>query len=137
MAASASEPLSWPEEQRAFLQDGPGWLLTEAERESLLASDERGRESFIDDFFATDPLPATAGNELVDGVALRQRLVESEFLTYLDDRARLLFLHMSRWFRWEKSFFGARGLTSGRGKCSQPDCGSGEDRTILIETNPR
>jgi VWFA-related protein len=86
-------PLDWPEEHRAFLQDGPGWLLDDAEFERFLELDEDARGRFIAEFLGRDPDPETPENELAEGIRNRRRLVTAEFLTYLDDRARLLFLH--------------------------------------------
>ena len=85
-------PLFWPEDQRAFLQDGPGLLLSRQKLDELLDLDGPGRQRFIEDFLA-DPIPETPENELRMGIERRQSLVRREFLTFLDDRARLLFLH--------------------------------------------
>lgn len=82
----------WPEPQRAFLHDGPGLLLTEAERRELLTLDEEGRERFIEEFLA-DPVPATPENELREGIARRQRLVRQELPSPSDVRAHALFLN--------------------------------------------
>lgn len=86
-------PLLWPEEQRAFFQDGPGFLLSQSQIDELLDLDAVGRETFIVGFLGRDPLPETPGNELVEGIRKRRELVQSELDNYLDDRARLLFLH--------------------------------------------
>ncbi len=86
-------PLTWPEEQRAFLQDGPGLLLTDLQLEELLAGDVVDRERFIVEYLADDPLPATPLNELAEAVQRRSQLVHGEFSSFLDDRAKLLFLH--------------------------------------------
>jgi VWFA-related protein len=93
-AASASEapPELWPEEHRAFLQDGPGLLLPAPVRERLRSMPAAERQELIDRFLE-DPLPESPENELVVGIARRRRLVERELLTWLDDRALLLFLH--------------------------------------------
>ncbi len=87
------DPLLWPEEQRAFFQDGPGLLLAAEQRDALLTMDEAAREAFIRDFLARDPLPATPENELVAAIERRQALAATEFLSPLDVRARLLFLN--------------------------------------------
>ncbi|HEX2254704.1 MAG TPA: VWA domain-containing protein [Thermoanaerobaculia bacterium] len=84
-------PLGWPEEQRAFLQDGPGLLLTAAQRSELLGLDEAGRQRFIERFLA-DPLPATPDNELVTGIERRAALGGAEFPSPTDVRWQLLFL---------------------------------------------
>jgi len=83
----------WPEAERAFFDDGPGWLVPDADRAALLAMDAAARGSWIRAFLAGDPAAETAGNELEQGIARRRLLVRSEHLTFLDDRARLLFLH--------------------------------------------
>jgi len=84
----------WPEAQRAFLQDGPGLLLTLDQREAFLALDDAGRDAFIGEMLGRDPIPETPANELVEGIARRRRLVaaEPQTLLPLDARAQLLFL---------------------------------------------
>ncbi len=86
-------PLLWPESQRAFVQDGPGLLLTAAQIETLVDQDTIGREEFILRFLDNDPIPETEENELLEGIQRRQQLVSQEFVSYLDIRAKLLFLH--------------------------------------------
>lgn len=85
--------LSWPEPQRAFFQDGPGWLLDGGQRAALLAMDEAAREQWIAELLARDPLPETPANELADGIAARRAAVRFELASPTDVRARLLFLH--------------------------------------------
>lgn len=85
--------LAWSEEQRAFLQDGPAWLLTDAAMREMVGADEAARQRVVDSFFARDPLPATPANELVEGIERRRQLVREEIGTFNDDRSRLLFLH--------------------------------------------
>lgn len=85
-------PLLWPEEQRAFVQDGPGWLLSNQQIEELLALDAVGREKFILTYLQKDPIPETPDNELLIGIERRLALIRREFVSSLDDRARLLFL---------------------------------------------
>ncbi len=82
-----ADPTLWPEAQRAFLQDGPGLLLTLDQRETLLSLDEAGREAFIGEFLSRDP-------KLLEGIARRRRLVAGEPQSLLpqDARAQLLFL---------------------------------------------
>jgi Ca-activated chloride channel homolog len=92
-AARWRRVVAWPEMQRAFFQDGPGWLLDDAQRTALLAMDEAGRAAWIADFLARDPLPATPRNELADGIAARRAAMLAEVGSPLDVRARLLFLH--------------------------------------------
>ena len=94
LAATAQQPLLWPEEERAFLQDGPGWLLSEQEKESLLSAGPEERTAWIESFLRRDPVVETEEkNELVEGIERRRQLVDKELRSYLDDRARLLFLH--------------------------------------------
>jgi hypothetical protein len=88
--ADSADPVLWPEAQRAFLQDGPGLLLTLEQRRELLALDETGRDSFLERFLA-DPIPATPGNELVEGIERRRRLA-FDSLPPGDARAQLVFL---------------------------------------------
>jgi Ca-activated chloride channel homolog len=92
-ALAAEDPVLWPEEQRAFLQDGPALLLPESERASFAALDAAARARFIAEFLGRDPLPATPENELALGIARRQQLAAEEFLSPLDVRAQLLFLN--------------------------------------------
>lgn len=88
-----SDPLLWPEPQRAFLQDGPGLLLKPPQRAQLLAAaDEAGRARLIEELLK-DPLPATPANELREGIDRRRRLVMADFPTWSDGRAQLLFLN--------------------------------------------
>ncbi|HEV7508197.1 MAG TPA: VWA domain-containing protein [Thermoanaerobaculia bacterium] len=91
---ASSEPVLWPEAQRAFFQDGPGLLLTLDQQETFLSLDEAGRDAFIGEMLGRDPVPGTPANELVEGIARRRRLVASEPQTLLplDARAELLFL---------------------------------------------
>lgn len=90
VGAQSSDPVLWPEAQRAFLQDGPGLLLSADQKREFLALDEVGRESFLERFLV-DPVPATPGNELVEGIARRRRLA-FEALPPADARAQLVFL---------------------------------------------
>ncbi len=87
-----ADTLAWPEHQRAFLEDGPGLLLDSAQRQRLLGLDAAGREQLMASFLA-DPLPETPANEVREAIARRQALVGQEFMSLLDERARLLFLH--------------------------------------------
>ena len=86
-------PLLWPEDQRFFLQDGPGLLLSANQVEDLVNQDTIGREKFIVGFLNNDPIPETEDNELLEGIRRRRALVDQEFPSYLDVRAKLLFLH--------------------------------------------
>ncbi len=86
-------PLLWTEEQRAFVQDGPGLLLDPEQLEQLLSGDTVARALFIDQFLAADPLPETPQNELLLAIRTRRALAQAEALSLLDARAQLLFLH--------------------------------------------
>jgi VWFA-related protein len=86
-------PLLWPEEQRAFLQDGPGLLLSDNEIDELLSLGPVDRGELIVRYLSDDPIPSTPENELVEGIRNRRELALSEVSTFLDARARLLFLH--------------------------------------------
>lgn len=79
----AEDPVLWPEPQRAFLQDGPGLLLTPEQREELLSLDEAGRGAFIERFLTV--------NELHEAIELRKRLAFEE-RSPSDARGQLLFL---------------------------------------------
>ena len=92
-AAIDGERALWPEPERAFLEDGPGWLLPEAQRKELEAMNEVDRAAFVRSFLERDPVPSTPENELAEGIERRRRLVLGELSTFLDDRARLLFLN--------------------------------------------
>jgi len=85
-------PLLWVEDQRSFLQDGPGLLLSSNELNDLLDADTIRREQFIVEYLAQDPDPSTPENELVEGIRKRRALVLQEFDSFLDERAKLLFL---------------------------------------------
>lgn len=84
--------LGWPEEQRAFFQDGPGFLLARAELDELLELDGRSRAEWIEAFYA-DPIPETPENEMREGVERRRALVRETLRGFQDVRAELLFLH--------------------------------------------
>ena len=81
------------ERTRAFLEDGPGWLLPAEERAGLAALPLADRVGEVALRLARDPLPETPANELALGIENRRRRVRAEELSFFDDRARLLFLH--------------------------------------------
>jgi Ca-activated chloride channel homolog len=91
--ATVEDPGLWPEGQRAFLQDGPGLLLSAAEQARLAGLDAAGRAAFIADFLARDPLPATPLNELAEGIRRRTELARSLFFSPADVRYSLVFLN--------------------------------------------
>ena len=92
-AVGEDDPVLWPERERIFLLDGPGLLLSDEERADILGARGEGRTRLIDAFLDRDPIPETPENELVEGIDRRRRLAQSQYPTFLDDRARALFLH--------------------------------------------
>jgi Ca-activated chloride channel family protein len=80
------EPILWPEEQRAFYQDGPGLLLTAAERSEYAQTDDPGRTQFIANFYARSP-------ELKAAIEARQNLASHQFMSPRDLRWKMLFLN--------------------------------------------
>jgi Ca-activated chloride channel family protein len=86
-------PLSWPEAQRSFWYDGPSFLLTSQQRRELRAMDEVQRSQWIDEFLGRDPIPETPENELQEGIRRRKELLKRNFVSLLDERAKLLFLN--------------------------------------------
>jgi Ca-activated chloride channel homolog len=87
------DPATWPQEQQEFWFEGPGLLVDRDLEARLRAADAEQRGRLIAEFLARDPDPATAANELSEGIERRRRLARRDFLTFLDDRAKLLFLH--------------------------------------------
>jgi VWFA-related protein len=81
------DPVLWPEPQRAFFQDGPQLLLAEEQRTALTHMDVGARQRWIDDFLAR-PAPS-----LAEGIARRERLAASKFVSPADVRAQLTFLN--------------------------------------------
>ena len=88
-----ADPLLWPEAQRAFFQDGPGFLLSPEMRQRFLAADEAGKNAIIQEFLGHDPGAKTAGNELAAAIERRQRLARTQYLSPRDVRSELLFLN--------------------------------------------
>ena len=89
----ADDPVLWPEHQRSFVQDGPGWLLDDDAMRHLLSLDLEEREAYIREFLGADLIPETELDELAEGIRRRRLLVQRQFLSARDVRARLLFLH--------------------------------------------
>lgn len=81
------------EQERSFLEDGPGFLLDAAARERYLDAGHPARQEIMSGLLDRDPLPATPANELAQGIERRRRLLESRFISPRDVRGRLLFLH--------------------------------------------
>ncbi|MGD2114517.1 MAG: VWA domain-containing protein [Acidobacteriota bacterium] len=93
-AAAAGEPAPlWPEDQRSFYLDGPGWLLSEEQRAELLEMTGTERAAFIERFLSAEDLPAVSADELGEAIERRRRLMRSGFTSPRDVRAQLLFLH--------------------------------------------
>ncbi len=92
-AQQGSEIVLWPENQRAFVQDGPGLLLRPDQLEALVAMTPEDRDTWIDEFLSNDPVAETELNELTFGIERRRKLVHLDFVTLVDGRARLLFLN--------------------------------------------
>jgi hypothetical protein len=92
IAAVRDDIAKWPENQRSFVQDGTVLLLGQSERKELLAATSAERDRLIEEFLGQDPFPDTPENELHQAIERRQQLVHEEFLTLLDDRAKVLFL---------------------------------------------
>jgi Ca-activated chloride channel family protein len=88
-----NDPTLWPEPERAFLQDGPGLLLTPEQRTELRGFNPEARARWIHEFLERDPIPATPGNELRQAIARRQRLAADQYLSPQDVRSQLLFLN--------------------------------------------
>lgn len=91
--AATADATLWDDQSRSFWFDGPGLLLNDEERERLLGLDESGRAEWIERFLSRDPVSETPENELAVGIQKRKRLVQQTFVSLLDDRAKLLFLH--------------------------------------------
>jgi VWFA-related protein len=91
--AQEDDSEEWPEHHRSFVDDGPGWLLDDETLKRLVALDLDRREEFILEFLGADVLPETDLHELEEGIRRRRLLTRLGFLSPLDVRARLLFLH--------------------------------------------
>ncbi|MEP7012851.1 MAG: VWA domain-containing protein [Acidobacteriota bacterium] len=91
-AQPSFDPLTLPEDQREFLQDGPALLMPRADRDRFADLDAAARADLIREFLA-DPDPATPTNELTDAIERRRRLAATEFSSPLDVRAQLVFLN--------------------------------------------
>jgi Ca-activated chloride channel family protein len=86
-APDPTDPLLWPEAQRAFYQDGPGLLLGPEERQRFLAADEAGKDAMSREFLGG------SDSELAKGIARREQLARKDYLSPRDVRAQLLFLN--------------------------------------------
>ena len=88
-AVDTSVAVLWPEHQRAFIQDGPGLLLSEDDKRAFLAAELEERDRWMQEFLGRDPIPDTEENELTVGIERRMALVRhEEFLSFVDHRAR-------------------------------------------------
>lgn len=92
-AGGAGDEAAAPEPAGFLWAEGAELLLPPAERERWDAAAAGERRRMVEALTATDPLPETAEHELREGIRRRRELVGREFLTFLDDRARFLFLH--------------------------------------------
>ncbi|MDH3254912.1 MAG: VWA domain-containing protein, partial [Acidobacteriota bacterium] len=86
-------PVLWPPAEREFLDDGPGLLLSPEVRRELVEAPPEVRSRKISEFLKRDPVPETEVNELIEAISRRRRMALDEASTFLDDRARVLFLH--------------------------------------------
>jgi VWFA-related protein len=87
-----NDPTLWPEPERAFLQDGPGLLLTAEQRTELRGFNPEARARWIKEFLDRDPVPGTPANELRQAIARREILAADQYLAPQDVRSQLLFL---------------------------------------------
>lgn len=87
------EVLLWREEHRAFLLDGPAWLIDVEVLDALMVGTEEEREAIISRVLSEDPDLESTRSELQEAIERRRALVQLSYLTYLDARARLLFVH--------------------------------------------
>ena len=85
--------LTWPEDQRAFIQDGPGLLLSEETLRRFMAMSTVERADWIDGFLGRDPDPLTPENELVQGIENRRAAIFEDFTSFQDVRAQMYFRH--------------------------------------------
>jgi Ca-activated chloride channel homolog len=90
---SSDDPVTWPEPQRAFFQDGPQLLLGDEQRAALTHMDVGARQRWIDDFLARGPGGDLQPGALREAVARRQRLAAQKFVSPADVRAQLSFLN--------------------------------------------
>jgi Ca-activated chloride channel family protein len=86
------DPVTWPEPQRAFFQDGPQMLLGEEQRAALTHMDVGARQRWIDDFLARGPGGDIPQGALREAIARRQRLAAAKYVSPADVRAQLTFL---------------------------------------------
>jgi Ca-activated chloride channel family protein len=86
------DPVTWPEPQRAFFQDGPQLLLGDEQRAALTHMDVGARQRWIDDFLARGPGGDVPRDALREAIARRQRLAAMKFVSPADVRAQLTFL---------------------------------------------
>lgn len=93
-AVDTDDAVLWPEHQRTFIQDAPGLLLTEEQKKTFMQASSEDRDAFIEEFLGDDPIPETEENELAVGIERRLALVRhEEYLSFVDHRARVLFLN--------------------------------------------
>ncbi|MCG8462785.1 MAG: hypothetical protein MI919_41395, partial [Holophagales bacterium] len=85
--------VTWPEEQRRFVQDGPQLLLEPEAWRQLFDLDSVGRDAWIAAFLDQDPIPESEENELIAGIERRRELALRAIPSFQDHRTQLLFLH--------------------------------------------
>jgi Ca-activated chloride channel family protein len=85
-------PALWPDAHREFFQEGGGLLLDEETMKRFLVLDLDECDAFIEEFLGGDR-SMVSRQDLEEGIHRRRRLVQMQFLSPLDVRARLLFLH--------------------------------------------
>ena len=86
------DPVTWPEPQRAFFQDGPQLLLGDEQRTALTHMEVGARQRWIDDFLARGPGGDLPPGALREAIARRQQLAAAKFVSPADVRAQLTFL---------------------------------------------
>ncbi len=145
--ASGQEAGPWPEADRSFFYDGPGWLLAPGEREKLLTTDAASRAASIAAFLDHDPIPETAEQELQEGIRRRLELARSLFLSPADLRYQLVFLNgppaerivvdcgqaykpLEVWSYPPATGPGARGIEAQQESGAEPDTGEVKGRYL-------
>ena len=82
----------WTDDPRAFLEDGPGWLLTAEERERLEGLPSERRREWIEGFLARGAAGELSAKSFAEVLDRRRELAQRAVLTPIDARYRALFL---------------------------------------------